>query len=156
MSFEAVKKYFESVDFADHLMVFDCSSATVEDAALAVGCEPGHIAKTMSFLCKEGPILIVVAGDARVDNKKFKATFQQKAKMISHDDVNELIGHAPGGVCPFAVKPEVTVYLDKSLQRFESVYPAAGSGNSAVRRTLAELERHSGFVAWIDVCKDEV
>ena len=133
-------------------MVFEKSSATVEEAALAVGCEPKQIAKTMSFLQKEGPALIVAAGDVRVDNKKYKAEFHQKAKMIPGDQVEEQIGHAPGGVCPFAVKPEVKVYLDLSLKRFETVYPAAGSGHSAVKLSVPELEQCSGFSQWMDVC----
>ncbi len=152
MSYERVKEYFESVDMGERVMVFEKSSATVEEAALAVGCEAKQIAKTMSFLQKEGPVLIVAAGDVRVDNKKYKAQFRQKAKMIPGDQVEEQIGHAPGGVCPFAVRTEVTVYLDVSLKRFETVYPAAGSGHSAVRLSVPELERYSGFQGWVDVC----
>ena len=152
MSYERVKEYFESVDMGERVMVFEKSSATVEEAALAVGCEAKQIAKTMSFLQKEGPVLIVAAGDVRVDNKKYKAQFRQKAKMIPGDQVEEQIGHAPGGVCPFAVRTDVTVYLDVSLKRFETVYPAAGSGHSAVRLSVPELERYSGFQGWVDVC----
>ncbi|MCI8466230.1 MAG: YbaK/EbsC family protein [Lachnospiraceae bacterium] len=152
MSYERVKSYFENENLSDRVMVFEKSSATVEEAAEAVGCEAKQIAKTMSFLQKEGPALIVTAGDARVDNKKYKEEFHQKAKMIPGDQVEAQIGHAPGGVCPFEVKPEVTVYLDVSLKRFETVYPAAGSGHSAVRLSIPELERHSRFVKWVDVC----
>lgn len=152
MSYERVKEYFENVSMGERVMVFERSSATVEEAAKAVGCEPKQIAKTMSFLQKEGPALIVAAGDARVDNKKYKAEFCQKAKMIPGDQVETYIGHAPGGVCPFEVKPEVTVYLDISLKRFACVYPAAGSGHSAVKLSIPELEQHSGFTQWVDVC----
>ncbi len=152
MSYERVKEYFESIDMGERVMVFEKSSATVEEAALAVGCEPKQIAKTMSFLQKEGPVLIVAAGDVRVDNKKYKAEFHQKAKMIPWEQVEEQTGHAPGGVCPFVVKPGVTIYLDVSLKRFETVYPAAGSGHSAVRLSIPELERYSGFMRWVDVC----
>ncbi len=152
MSYERVKEYFESVNMGERVMVFEKSSATVEEAAEAVGCEAKQIAKTMSFLQKEGPVLIVAAGDARVDNKKYKAEFHQKAKMIPGGQVEELIGHAPGGVCPFVINPEVTVFLDVSLKRFEIVYPAAGSGHSAVRLSVPELEQYSGPARWVDVC----
>lgn len=136
-------------------MVFNQSSATVEEAALAVGCEPARIAKTMSFLLSgEKPILIVTAGDAKVDNKKFKAVFHEKAKMIPPDSVEAFTGHAPGGVCPFAVPEGVNVYLDVSMKRFPEIYPAAGSSNSAVRLTPQELETASGGAEWIDACKD--
>ena len=134
-------------------MEFPVSSATVELAALAVGCEPQRIAKTLSFMVGEKPILIVAAGDARIDNPKYKAQFSQKAKMLSAQQAAELIGHAVGGVCPFAVNAGVTVYLDESLRRFETVFPACGSSNSAIELTILELEQYSGFDAWIDVCK---
>ena len=154
MSLETVIQYFDSQGLKDRVKVFEQSSATVELAALAVGCEPAHIAKTMSFLLEDHPILIVTAGDARVDNKKYKSFFHQKAKMIPWDDVEGYIGHAPGGVCPFEIKEEVETYLDISLKRFETVYPAAGSGNSAVALNLEELEKHSNSKEWIDVCKN--
>ena len=130
MSFEHVKQYFQSANAADHLLTFEASSATVELAAQAVGCEPARIAKTLSFLTEEGPVLIVAAGDVKIDNQKYKAYFHQKARMIPRDEVEAYIGHEPGGVCPFAVKDGVRVFLDASLQRFDTVYPAAGSPNS--------------------------
>lgn len=137
----------------ERILEFDVSSATVELAAQAVGCEPERIAKTMSFLVNEEVILIVTAGDVKIDNKKYKQYFHAKAKMIPFEEVEEYIGHAPGGVCPFAVKEGVRTYLDESLKRFETVYPAAGSANSAVRLTPQELEQCIENVTWIDVCK---
>lgn len=156
MSIDKVKAYFSAQNASDKILEFDQSSATVELAAAAVGCEPAHIAKTMSFLLGEAPILIVTAGDARVDNKKYKAIFHQKAKMIPWDEVEGFIGHAPGGVCPFAVKDGVRVYLDESLKRFDVVYPAAGSSNSAVRLTIPELEQYCPDAQWVDCCKYEM
>ena len=153
MSFEHVKQYFQSANAADHLLTFEASSATVELAAQAVGCEPARIAKTLSFLTEEGPVLIVAAGDVKIDNQKYKAYFHQKARMIPRDEVEAYIGHEPGGVCPFAVKDGVRVFLDASLQRFDTVYPAAGSPNSAAKLTLRELETLSQCCHWIDVCK---
>lgn len=152
MSYENVKSYFESAGLGQRVMLFEQSSATVEEAAKAVGCEPKQIAKSMSFLQDGDPVLIITAGDAKVDNKKYKAAFHQKARMIPREQVESLIGHAPGGVCPFAVKQNVTVYLDVSLKRFEKVYPACGSGHSAVELSLEELEEHSRFAQWVDVC----
>lgn len=153
VAFERAKEYLKQFGLENHIMVFDTSSATVELAAEAVGCEPARIAKTLSFRVGEECILIVAAGDARIDNSKYKAQFHTKAKMLASDEVEEQIGHAVGGVCPFGVKEGVKVYLDASLKRFESVYPACGSSNSAVELTLEELERSSGYEAWIDVCK---
>lgn len=153
MSLEKVQSYFEQYNMKDCIKVFDQSSATVELAAKAVGCEPAHIAKTMSFLLGEQAILIVTAGDVKIDNKKYKGEFHQKAKMIPGDLVESYIGHAPGGVCPFAIKDEIPVYLDESLKRFEVVYPAAGSANSAIALTLPELETYSKACGWVDVCK---
>ena len=153
MALEKVISYFDQAGLRDRVMVFDQSSATVELAALAVGCEPAHIAKTMSFLQNDKAILIVTAGDARIENKKYKALFHQKAKMIPWDEVEGYIGHAPGGVCPFEIKEDVVTYLDESLKRFETVYPAAGSDNSAVALSIEELEKHSKSIGWIDVCK---
>lgn len=153
MAFEKAKEYLKQFGLDSHVMVFDTSSATVELAAEAVGCEPARIAKTLSFKAGEEYILIVAAGDARIDNSKYKAQFHTKAKMLAFDEVEEKIGHAVGGVCPFGVNEGVKVYLDASLKRFESVYPACGSSNSAVELTLEELERSSGYEAWIDVCK---
>ncbi len=153
MSLEKVQDYFDSCQMKERIQVFSQSSATVELAAKAVGCEPAHIAKTLSFLQGEQAVLIVTAGDVKIDNPKYKARFHQKAKMIPGELVESYVGHAPGGVCPFAVKEGVPVYLDESLRRFETVYPAAGSGNSAIGLTIAELETHSKTCGWVDVCK---
>lgn len=154
MSFENVKKYFEEIEMNSKIIELKDSSATVEQAANALGCKPEHIAKTMSFKTKEGPILIVCAGDAKIDNKKYKSVFGQKAKMIPANEVEELIGHLPGGVCPFAIKENVKVYLDVSLKRFEKVYPAAGNGHSAIELTIKELETISKADSWVDVCNN--
>ena len=154
MSIEKAARHLEKYGMKDRIRIFDRSSATVELAAEAVGCEPARIAKTMSFLQGEKPVLIVTAGDARIDNKKYKEKFHQKAKMIPGEMVESYIGHAPGGVCPFGIKEGIPVYLDRSLKRFDMVYPAAGSGNSAVRLSLNELKLCSGACGWIDVCKD--
>lgn len=153
MSIEKVRAYFKELGIENRIMEFSVSSATVELAAVAVGCEPQRIAKTLSFMVGEKPILIVAAGDAKIDNPKYKAQFSTKAKMLSHDQAAELIGHGVGGVCPFAVNAGVNVYLDESLKRFETVFPACGSSNSAIELTIPELERYSGFISWIDVCK---
>lgn len=153
MSLEKVKQYFDTLGLGQRIHVLDQSSATVEEAAIAVGCEPERIAKTMSFLLGDDPILIVTAGDARVDNKKYKDYFHQKAKMIPGELVENYIGHAPGGVCPFAIPQGTKVFLDISLKRFAIVYPAAGTSNSAVDLSIKELEVSSGYTAWIDVCK---
>ena len=153
MSIEKVKAYFRSVGMEDRVLEFPVSSATVELAAQAVGCQPCRIAKTLSFSVGEDAILVVAAGDARIDNPKFKAVFGMKAKMLSAQDALDRIGHAVGGVCPFAVNPGIAVYLDESLKRFETVFPACGSSNSAIEMTMAELEQHSGYTAWVDVCK---
>ena len=154
MSFENVKKYCEEIEMDSKIIELKDSSATVEQAANALGCKPEHIAKTMSFKTKEGPILIVCAGDAKIDNKKYKSVFGQKAKMIPANEVEELIGHLPGGVCPFAIKENVKVYLDISLKRFEKVYPAAGNGHSAIELTIKELETISKADSWVDVCNN--
>lgn len=153
MSIERVKEYFATCGMADRVREFPVSSATVELAAAALGCEGCRIAKTLSFLVDGAAVLIVAAGDARVDNGKFKAFFHTKAKMLSPDEAAALVGHAVGGVCPFAVNEGVTAYLDISLRRFDTVFPACGSSNSAIELTLPELERHSQAKAWIDVCK---
>lgn len=154
MSIEKAKEYLEEKGFLDHVIEFEESTATVALAAEAVGVEPGRIAKTMSFLVGEEVILILIEGMSRVDNKKFKNTFHVKAKMIPYDQVEEWIGHAPGGVCPFGIKDGVKVYLDESLKRFDTVYPAAGNDHSAVKLTIAELEQASGATGWVDVCKE--
>ena len=153
MSLEKVKQYFDALGLGQRIHVLDQSSATVEEAAIAVGCEPERIAKTMSFLLGDDPILIVTAGDARVDNKKYKEYFHQKAKMIPGELVEKYIGHAPGGVCPFAIPQGTKVFLDISLKRFAIVYPAAGTSNSAIELSIKELEDSSAYTAWIDVCK---
>lgn len=154
MAIERVREYFDQFGMTDRIREFDESSATVAEAAHAVGCEPAHIAKTLSFKVGDQPILIVAAGDAKVANPKYKARFGAKAKMLTPDEAVEMVGHAVGGVCPFGINDGVRVFLDESLKRFDTVYPAAGSGNSAIGLTLDELERYSGSEAWVDVCKD--
>ena len=154
MSIQKVREYFKPFGIEDRIREFDVSSATVELAAVAVGVEGARIAKSMSFKVGEEPIIIVVAGDAKVDNSRYKAQFHTKAKMLTHEEARELIGHDVGGVCPFALPEDVKVYLDVSMKRFETVFPAAGSSNSAVEMTCDELERYaSNFAAWVDVCK---
>ena len=153
MSIETVKAYFAALGMEDRILEFPVSSATVELAAAALGCEPCRIAKTLSFSVGGAPILIVTAGDVKINNAAYKARFGTKAKMLTPDEAVTLIGHAVGGVCPFAVNEGVTVYLDESLRRFETVFPACGSGNSAIELTIPELEKYSGFTAWVDVCK---
>lgn len=154
MAIDKVKEYFKQFGLEEKIREFEVSSATVELAAQALGCEGKRIAKTLSFLVDERAILIVAAGDAKIDNPKYKATFSCKAKMLSYDQVEELIGHAVGGVCPFAIHDNVTVYLDESLKRFETVFPACGSSNSAIELTMPELEKYSNYKGWVDVCKD--
>ena len=151
MAIEKVREYFAGCGMADRILEFDSSSATVELAAQALSCEPRRIAKSLSFMLGEEPILVVTAGDAKVDNAKYKAKFGKKAKMLTPD--SHAIVHAIGGVCPFAVNDGVTVYLDESLKRFSTVFPACGSSNSAIELTIPELEEHSGFTEWVDVCK---
>ena len=153
MSIERVKAYFASVGLADRVREFDVSSATVELAALALGCEGKRIAKTLSFMGPASPLLVVAAGDARIDNAKFKAQFGLKAKMLTPEQAVELVGHAVGGVCPFAVNEGVEVWLDESLKRFETVFPACGSSNSAIELTIPELEKYAAPKGWVDVCK---
>lgn len=153
MALEAAKEYFRQFGLEDRIQVFDVSSETVELAAAALCCVPGRIAKTLSFQVEERPVLIVLAGDVKIDNTKYKAYFHMKAKMLAYEAVEELIGHGVGGVCPFGVKPDVQVYLDKSLKRFSTVFPACGSGNSAIELSLKELEQYSGYREWVDVSK---
>lgn len=153
MAIEKVREYFRKYNMEQRILEFADSSATVELAAQALGCEEQRIAKTLSFLVEEQAILIVAAGDAKIDNAKFKAAFHTKAKMLSKEEVEAMIGHAVGGVCPFAVNPGVTVYLDISLKRFQTVFPACGSSNSAIELTLKELEDYSCYKNWVDVCK---
>ena len=154
MSIERVRAYFQTLGIEDRIQEFAVSSATVELAAQAVGVEAARIAKTLSFHDGEGCLLIVAAGDARVDNRRFKDTFHQKARFLTPEEAVAFTGHAVGGVCPFAVKEGVKVYLDESLKRFETVFPAAGSANSAIELTIPELEQYSKFDGWVDVCKD--
>ena len=153
MSLENVREYLGKYGKDKDIILFDQSSATVKEAAADLGTEEGRIAKTMSFLLSSGPIVIVAAGDEKIDNRKFKDTFHEKAKMIGSDEVENLTGHPVGGVCPFALKEGVKVYLDESLKRFDYVYPAAGTRNSAIKLTIDELEKTSEFSAWIDVTK---
>lgn len=154
MSIERAREYLAEKGYAGRIIETEQSSATVGEAAEALGVEPGRIAKTLSFLTPDGPILILAEGTARIDNRKFKDTFQTKARMIPGDQVEELIGHAPGGVCPFGVNDGVTVYLDESLKKYDLVYPAAGNAKSAVRLFIDELECCIHPEDWVDVCKD--
>lgn len=153
MAIEKVKEYFNQFGIADRVQEFTVSSATVELAAQALNCEPCRIAKTLSFMVDSHAVLIVTAGDAKIDNPKYKSQFSTKAKMLTPDEAETLIGHAVGGVCPFGINEGVTVYLDNSLKRFETVFPACGSSNSAIELSIEELEKYSGYAAWIDVCK---
>ena len=153
MSLEKAKKHLKKYGLDKNILEFKESSATVTDAAKAIGCKEEEIGKTLSFIVNDTPIVVVVSGEARIDNKKFKEEFKVKSSMISFDDVEKLIGHAVGGVCPFGVNKEVDVYLDKSLQKLKIVYPAAGSSNSAVKLTIKELEEASNYLRWVDICK---
>ena len=154
MSITKVRAYFEEFGIADRIREFEVSSATVDLAAIAVGVEGARIAKSMSFKVNDEAIIIVMAGDAKVNNSSYKAQFHTKAKMLTHEEAHTLIGHDVGGVCPFALPENVKVYLDVSMKRFETVFPAAGSSNSAIELTCDELEQYaSNFVAWVDVCK---
>ena len=155
MSLEKAKIYLKEKGYEDHIIELEQSSATVSMAAEALGVEEGMIAKTMSFLLNDLPILIVTEGTARIDNRKYKDTFHTKAKMIPFDEVEQYIGHAPGGVCPFGIREDIPIYLDESLKKFDVVYPAAGNDHSAVKLTIAELEEACGNVEWVDVCKEE-
>lgn len=154
MSIERVREYLKKYGLENEVMEFDVSSATVEEAAKAINCREREIAKTLSFIVDDKPILIVVAGDSKVDNSKYKAEFHTKAKMVPFDSVETMIGHAVGGVCPFGVNEDVTVYLDNSLKTLETIYPACGSSNSAIKLTPVLLERIIDFEKWVDVCKD--
>ena len=153
MSIQRAKEYLSRFGADTRVLEFEVSSATVELAAQAVGCAPARIAKTLSFRTDKGVILIVAAGDVKVDNPKYKARFGCKARMLPFEEVEPEIGHAVGGVCPFGVNEGVEVFLDESLHRFETVFPACGSSNSAIELTIPELERFSGYKAWVDVCK---
>lgn len=153
MSIEKVREYLKKFGLDNKIMEFDVSSATVKEAAIALNCKEQEIAKTLSFIVNDRPVLIVTAGDSKVDNSKFKTKFNVKAKMIPFDDVERLVGYAVGGVCPFGVKEDVDVFLDESLKRFDTVYPACGSSNSAIKLSIEELEEASNYKEWIDVCK---
>ena len=154
MSLEKAKEHLKKFNLENNIMEFNTSSATVEDAAKALNCKEKEIAKTLSFLVNNEAILIVVAGDKKIDNTKYKAEFNTKARMIPFEEVEEYTGHKPGGVCPFGVNENVKIYLDESLKRFDIIYPACGSSNSAVKLTIEELEKASNFEKWVDVCKD--
>ncbi len=156
MAFDRANQYLTELGYGDRVKVFDISSATVELAAIAVGTEPARIAKSLTFLVDEKAVMVICAGDAKVSNSKYKAFFHTKAKMLTREQVSELIGHEVGGVCPFGINEGVSVYLDESLKRFDVVYPACGSDNSAVELTIPELEKTSGYLQWIDVCQYEV
>jgi len=154
MSIEAVRKYFAEFGIEGRIQEFETSSATVALAAEALHCEEERIAKTLAFQKDDEVILIVVAGDQKIDNRKFKAYFQMRARMVAFDQVEEAVGHAAGGVCPFAVNEGVKIYLDISLQKFVTVFPACGSSNSAIELTIDELARYANNLAWVDVCKE--
>lgn len=153
MAIDRVKAFFKEYGIENRVQEFEVSSATVELAALALHCEQSRIAKTLSFLVEDKAVLIVAAGDAKVDNPKFKAQFHTKAKMLTPEQAETLVGHAIGGVCPFAVNGGAEVYLDISLKRFGSVFPACGSSNSAIELTINELEKYARPISWINVCK---
>ena len=155
MSLVKAEKYLQEKGFLDHVIELEASTATVAEAAAALGVEEGMIAKTMSFFQGEQPVLILTEGTAKVDNRKYKDTFHVKAKMIPFGEVEEKTGHAPGGVCPFGINEGVEVYLDESLKQFETVYPAAGNDHSAVKLTIPELEQIAGAKGWVDVCKEQ-
>lgn len=153
MAIEKVRDYFKKYNMENRIMEFDVSSATVELAAVAVGVMPARIAKTLSFKSEEGCLLIVTAGDSKIDNSKFKKEFSMKAKMLPPQEVLTLVGHAIGGVCPFAIDENIPVYLDESMKRFHTVFPACGSSNSAIELTCEELYKYSNAEKWVDVCK---
>ena len=154
MSLIKVKEYFKKYNMEERIIELNESSATVELAANALGCEPKEIAKTLGFITNEDVILIVTAGDVKVDNQKFREVFSAKANMIPFSEVEKLVGHEVGGVCPFAINDNVKVYLDVSLKRFDYVFPACGSTNSAIKLSLEELEKCSNYLKWVDVCKN--
>ncbi len=154
MSVETVKAHFKRWGMEERIQEFLISSATVEEAATALHCEENRIAKTMAFWVNGQVVLIVMSGDAKVDNPKFKAQFETKAKMLKADEVDDMIGHPVGGVCPFGIKDDIQVYLDESLKRFKTVFPACGSPNSAIELSIPELEKYSGYCEWINICKD--
>ncbi|RRD95897.1 YbaK/EbsC family protein [Clostridiales bacterium COT073_COT-073] len=154
MSIEKVRDFFRKFNMEERIKEFEVSSATVELAAIALNCEPARIAKTLSFMVDGKAIIIVTAGDVKIDNAKYKREFKTKARMLTPEEVKTLVGHAIGGVCPFALNQEIPVYLDDSLKRFATVFPAAGSSNSAIELTIDELEHVAAPVKWVDLCKD--
>ena len=154
MSYITAKKNLEENNLDDRIIEFNTSTATVALAAKALGVSDGEIAKSMSFIVNDNPILVIVAGDKKIDNHKYKDEFKVKAKMISFDDVETLIGHKAGGVCPFGINDNVRVYLDLSLKKYEYVYPACGTSNTAVKLLINELEKASKYIKWVDVCKE--
>lgn len=156
MSIDKVRNYLKQFNLDNKILEFETSSATVDLAAKTLNCEPGRIAKTMSFLVNDKPILIVLAGDIKIDNSKYKAEFHTKAKMIPYENVENVIGHAAGGVCPFGINDSIEVYLDESLKKYETVFPACGSSNSAIELRINELEKTSKFTKWINVGKDNI
>lgn len=156
MGITKVKEFFEKYGIEDRVLEFEVSSATVELAAQAAGCEPCRIAKSLTFMVNDKPIMIVAAGDVKIDNSKYKEKFGTKAKMLTPEQVETLIGFSIGGVTPFAINDGVTVYLDESLKRFETVFPACGSSNSAIELTINELEKYSSYTQWINVCKERI
>ncbi|MBO6119088.1 MAG: YbaK/EbsC family protein [Lachnospiraceae bacterium] len=153
MSIEKAKNYLKQYNLDDRVMEFSISSATVKDAAIAVGCAEDEIAKSLTFLVNDEPIMILTSGNSKIDNAKYKSEFHTKAKMIPFEDVEKYIGYAVGGICPFGINDNVKVYLDVSLKKYDIVYPAAGTDKSAVKLTIAELENTSKYIKWIDVCK---
>ena len=153
MAIEKVREYFKKLGIDNRIKELELSSATVEPAAEALNCAPERIAKTLSFMVNGAPILIVAAGDAKVDNHKYKEQFGVKAKMLTPEEAESLVGHAVGGVCPFGINEGVKVYLDESLKRFSTVFPACGSSTSAIELTIPELEKYSGYSQWVDLCK---
>ncbi len=154
MAIQQVKEFFQQFDLADKVLEFETSSATVELAAQALKVIPARIAKTLSFKQEESCLLVVAAGDAKIDNAKFKTKFGLKAKMLAAEEVDSLVGHAVGGVCPFAIKQGVPVYLDISMQRFDTIFPACGSSNSAIELNCDDLFKYAGAIEWVDVCKN--
>ena len=156
MSINKVREYFNKFNIEDRIIEFDQSSATVELAAKALNCQPGKIAKSLSFMVGDKPIIVVMEGDSKISNSKFKQTFLTKAKMLSYEEAEMLIGHKVGGVCPFAINDGVDVYLDVSLKKHDIVYPACGSSNSAIGLTIAELEQYSNYIKWVDVGQDKI
>ena len=153
MAFEKAKQHLEKFNLGDRVIIFDVSTATVREAAIALGCTDGEIAKSLGFLVDDKAILVIAAGDQKIDNSKFKAQFHTKAKMLPFEEVERLVGHAVGGVCPFGINDDVDVFLDESLKKYQIVYPACGSHNSAVKLSIDELEKSSQYISWVDVCK---